>query len=58
LLGRSGSLWQEESFDRLIRDADHYGRVVRYIAKNPVLAHLQPSEAAVWMHPKIVAANS
>ncbi|MFO1440284.1 MAG: transposase [Verrucomicrobiaceae bacterium] len=56
-LGRSGSLWQEESFDRLIRDADHYGRVVRYIAKNPILAHLQPAEAAVWLHPRIMEAN-
>lgn len=57
-LSRSGSLWQEESFDRVIRDENHYGRVVRYIAKNPVLVHLQPAEAAVWLHPRIVAANS
>lgn len=56
-LCRSGSLWQEESFDRLIRDADHYGRAARYIAKNPVQAHLQPAEAVVWLHPRIVAAN-
>jgi putative transposase len=57
-LGRSGSLWQEESFDRLIRDADHYIRAVRYIAKNPFLAHLQPPAAVVWLHPRIVEANA
>ena len=57
-LGRSGSLWQEESFDRIIRDGDHYGRAVRYIAKNPITANLQPPEAVVWLHPEIVNANT
>jgi len=57
-LGRSGSLWQEESFDRLIRDAAHYRQAVRYIAKNPLKARLQPSEAVVWLHPRIVEANA
>jgi REP element-mobilizing transposase RayT len=58
LLGRSGSLWQEENYDRLIRDADHYRRVVRYIAKNPLKAGLEPPEAVVWLHPKIIESNS
>ena len=33
-LGRKGSLWQYEIYDRLIRNAEHYWRSVRYIARN------------------------
>lgn len=56
-LGRAGPLWQEESFDRLIRDADHYRQAVRYIAKNPLKAGLQSPDAVVWLHPRIIEAN-
>jgi REP element-mobilizing transposase RayT len=41
LLGRHGTLWQEDYFDRLIRDAEHFGNVVRYIRRNPVKAKLR-----------------
>ena len=34
-LGRSGSLWQREGFDRLIRNAEAYERALRYIRDNP-----------------------
>ena len=34
LLGRSGKVWHDEYFDRLIRNAEHYGNVIRYIRKN------------------------
>lgn len=34
-MGRSGKLWQEESFDRILRDTQHLRRVVRYVEKNP-----------------------
>ena len=40
LLGRKGPFWMRESFDRYIRDADHFGRVFRYIEHNPVKAGL------------------
>jgi REP element-mobilizing transposase RayT len=40
LLGRSGHFWQTESFDRWIRDAEHFARVVAYIENNPVKARL------------------
>lgn len=56
--GRAGSLWQDESFDRIIRDAAHYRQAVRYIVKNPLKARLQPPEAVVWLHPRIVEANA
>lgn len=35
-----GSIWQEESFDRYIRNEDHYWQTIRYIRENPVKARL------------------
>ena len=35
LTGGSGALWQEDYFDRMIRDEEHFGNVARYIARNP-----------------------
>jgi len=40
LSGRTGQFWQPESFDRWIRDADHFARVIAYIENNPVKAGL------------------
>jgi len=34
----SGSLWQQESYDRIIRDEEHLYRVVQYIGANPAKA--------------------
>ena len=39
-LGRSGPLWWEEYYDRVIRDADHFEIVRFYIENNPVKAGL------------------
>jgi len=38
LLGKSGSLWQRESFDRMVRDEEELGRTLEYILQNPVKA--------------------
>ena len=35
LLGRKGSLWQRDYFDRLVRDAKHFANCIRYIRRNP-----------------------
>jgi REP element-mobilizing transposase RayT len=35
-LGRSGKLWQKESFDHLVRSAESYQRFVWYTEQNPV----------------------
>jgi len=43
-LGWSGSLWQSDSFDRIVRDHEHYRQVVRYIRMNPRKANLPPGE--------------
>jgi putative DNA methylase len=40
LIGRAGQFWQPESFDRYVRDADHFAKVISYIENNPVKAHL------------------
>ncbi len=48
LLETTGSLWQKDYFDRLIRDADHCGNCVRYIRRNPSHAHLKTDEFLHW----------
>ena len=36
VLGRRGKLWQDDYWDRYIRDEAHYRKVMRYIESNPV----------------------
>lgn len=40
ILGRDGAFWQDESYDRVIRDHDEYIRTVNYVLENPVKAGL------------------
>jgi len=40
ILGRSGQFWQEDYFDRFIRDTIHFESARRYIRENPVTAGL------------------
>ena len=40
LLGRQGHLWQDESYDRVVRDEAEWRRVVTYVLNNPVSAGL------------------
>ncbi len=46
ILGRAGRFWQRESFERYIRDYEHFQNVVAYIENNPVKARLcrKPSD--------------
>jgi putative DNA methylase len=39
-LGRNGKLWQEDYWDRFMRDEGHYRAAVEYIHNNPVKAGL------------------
>ncbi len=39
-LNRSGSFWQDESWDRVIRNNDELERIIRYVLYNPVKAGL------------------
>ena len=47
ILGRSGTLWQREYWDRFIRDERHFQRTIAYIEENPVSARLV-SQATAW----------
>ncbi|RYG27582.1 transposase [bacterium] len=40
VLGRTGSFWAEDYFDRFIRDEEHFWNCVSYIHQNPVKAGL------------------
>lgn len=49
--GSGGSIWQEESHDRIIRDDEHLWRCIQYIGRNPRLAGLAPNMWRRWIHP-------
>ncbi len=51
LLGRRGRLWQDESFDHLVRDQAAFERYRRYIAENPAKARLREREYLYWRRP-------
>ncbi len=51
-LGRTGQLWEQESFDRIIRDEEHLFRVIQYIGKNPAKAGYPPERWVRWIHPE------
>jgi REP element-mobilizing transposase RayT len=40
VLGRNGSFWNHESYDHVVRDQKELGRIIPYIANNPVKAGL------------------
>jgi carbamoylphosphate synthase large subunit/REP element-mobilizing transposase RayT len=44
LLGRAGRLWQEESYDRIVRDWNELSRYRDYIVRNPEKAKLSAGE--------------
>jgi putative transposase len=46
-LGRSGSFWHRDYFDRFIRDEGHLSRTIEYVENNPVKAGLVAS-ATDW----------
>jgi REP element-mobilizing transposase RayT len=41
ILGRKGTFWQREYYDRLIRDEEEFERAVRYVVSNPERAGLK-----------------
>ena len=47
----TGSLWQEESYDRIIRDEEHLARVIQYIGTNPTRAGLDELKYVRWVRP-------
>ncbi len=45
-LGRTGTFWQKDYFDRLVRTSEHFWRCARYIRKNP--ANLPAGNFLLW----------
>jgi putative transposase len=52
--GLTGHFWQEESFDRIIRDEEQLWRVLQYIGANPSRAGLTREQCALWVRPEWV----
>jgi putative transposase len=50
-IGAEGALWQEESYDRIIRDEEHLYRCLQYIGDNPRKANLLPDNYVRWVRP-------
>jgi REP element-mobilizing transposase RayT len=51
--GLQGTLWQEESFDRIIRDEEHLYRAIQYIGANPGKAGgLDREHCPMWIRPE------
>ena len=50
-LSRRGTLWEEESYDRIIRDEEHLFRVIQYVGRNPAKAGLPRCEWIRWSDP-------
>lgn len=50
-VGAGGSLWQGESYDRIVRDEEHLWRVLQYIGRNPANARLRRGEWRRWIDP-------
>lgn len=54
--GRAGGVWQDERYDRIVRDAREFDETWEYIRNNPVAAGLVsvPEEYA-WLYEAVVA---
>jgi REP element-mobilizing transposase RayT len=51
-LGRNGAFWQGEPFDHLVRSAEQFAYLRRYIARNGIEAKLPRSDYLFWRNPK------
>ena len=50
VLGRTGSFWAKDYFDRMIRDDAHFANCARYIRRNPEKAHCRQGEFTLHEH--------
>ncbi|MCF6313927.1 MAG: transposase [Verrucomicrobiales bacterium] len=50
--GQRGKLWQAESYDRIVRDAEHLWRCLQYIGKNANKAGLVDGDYCRWVRPE------
>jgi putative transposase len=57
LLSTAGKLWQDESYDRIVRDEEHLWRIIQYIGRNPSKAGLAKVSWRRWINPDWQAAG-
>jgi len=48
---QTGALWQDESYDRIIRDEEHLWKSIQYIGRNPKNANLSAQACHLWINP-------
>jgi len=48
----SGALWQDESYDRIIRNEEHLWKSIQYIGRNPKRANLSAEACHLWLNPE------
>ena len=46
----AGSLWEQESYDRIIRDGNHLNNIIQYIGRNGPKAGLPEGKYRRWIH--------
>jgi len=51
-IGGKGALWQEESYDRIIRDEEHLDHCLQYLGANLRKAGLPPAACPLWVRPQ------
>jgi len=47
-----GALWQQEAYDRIIRDEEHLYKVVQYVGANPERAGIPKNDWRRWVNPE------
>jgi REP element-mobilizing transposase RayT len=52
IVERMGTVWGQESFDTIVRDAQHLARVVQYVGKNPAKAGIPREKWRRWVNPE------
>jgi REP element-mobilizing transposase RayT len=52
VLQQTGDLWQDETYDRILRDGEHLWRAIQYIGANPDKADLPRERCPLWIRPQ------
>ncbi len=52
MVERAGRVWWQESFDTIVRYAQHLARVVQYIGRNPAKAGIPREKWHRWVNPE------
>jgi REP element-mobilizing transposase RayT len=51
-IGETGDLWQDESYDRIIRNEEHLWKSIQYIGRNPEKVGLPRDSCHLWINPE------